>query len=404
MSASVLYHGWSVRGYVYLKTEYRRGKIIFHIDRAADKRCCPDCQSKRIVLKGSFRRELRTLPIGRKPVILCVHLHRVLCSSCSALKQESLGPLAFPRKHWAKALGRYIVGLLRYSTVEDVATHLGMTWDTVKDIHVWALTLRFKRRRIKHLRRLAVDEVAVRKGHRYLTVVLDHDTGQIVWVAKGRKRESFEPFLRRLKRAPVPIKAIAMDMWPPYIEAVAKYFSRDVIVFDHYHVIANCNKMLDDLRRREATTATTPVRPFIKGSRFLLLKAAEKIEDGTPARRKLDRLLDLNRNLCIAYILKEELRDLWASDTLAEAEEGLESWLENAYGSGIDLVHKFADMIERHRYGILNYFENPISTGKLEGTNNKIKVLKRKAYGFRDMEYFKLRLYFLHECRYAIIG
>jgi transposase len=404
MSASVLYHGWGVRGFRHLRTQYLEGKVIFHIERAEDKRCCAGCGSKRVIKKGFIHRDFRTLPIGRKRVILRVRVHRLLCGTCGALKQESLSSLAFARKHWTKTLGRYIVDLMRHSTLEDVARHLDMTWDTVKDIHTWALTQRFKRRRLRHLRRLAVDEVAVRKRHRYLTVVLDHDTGQVVWVGQGRDRASLEPFLVRLKRARVPIQAIAMDMWRPYIEAAHKHLPGCAIVFDHYHVIANCNKMLDELRRREAAGAPAAVRRFFKGSRFLLLKGAEKLQDDARARGKLDRLLDLNRNLCTAYILKEDLRSLWTCNTRAEGEDHLESWLETAYGSGIDLVHSFADMIQTHRDGILNYFDHQISTGKLEGTNNKIKVLKRKAYGFRDMEYFKLRIYFIHECRYAIIG
>ena len=117
------------------------------------------------------------------------HLHRLLCRHCGALMLEPL-LLSFPKKHWTKNLGRYIVDLLRRSTVEDVARHLGMSWDTVKDIHKWALTMR----KIDHLSHLGVDEIAVRKGHSYLTVVIDLDTGQVVWVAEGRKSSSLEPF------------------------------------------------------------------------------------------------------------------------------------------------------------------------------------------------------------------
>jgi transposase len=114
--------------------------------------------------------------------------------------------------------------------------------------------------------------------------------------------------------------------------------------------------------------------------------------------------LALNQNLYTAYVLKEELRDLWNCQTHQQAERHLSNWLQKAWASGIKLVVKFAHKLVAHRTGILNFFRHRITTGPVEGINNKIKVLKRQAYGFRDLEYFMLRIYFLHESRYALIG
>lgn len=403
MSTSILYHGFGVHGYTYLKTEYIGGKIIFHIEKSPYKKGCCDCGSRRVTKKGTKTRYLRTLSIGGKSVFLAVHIQRQLCQCCGALKQEALF-LSFPKKRWTKKLGRYVVELLRRATVEDVARHLRMSWDTVKDIHTWALRLKFKRRKIKHLKYLGVDEISVGKGHTYFTVVVDLETGQIVWVAEDRQISSLDPFLKRLKKAGAEIKAIAMDMWNAYISAVLNNYSHEVIVFDHYHVISDYNKMLDELRRAEVAKASESEKKIYVGVRYLLLKAEEKIEDNTIARAKLDRLLSINQNLNIAYILKEELRGLWSKDYREEAEEYLANWVKKAWASGIKPLIKFANKIASHRTGILNYFDIPISTGKVEGINNKIKVLKRQAYGYRDMEYFKLRIYNLHESRYALVG
>lgn len=403
MSTSILYHGFGVKHYRYLKTEYREGMLIFHIEKSEEKQRCGSCNSRKVIKKGHFVREIRTLPIGKKKVLLAVHLHRLFCRGCGALKLEPL-LLSFPKKRWTKVLGRYIVELMKRSTVEDVARHLEMSWDTVKEIHTWALTIKFKRKRIKHLRYLGVDEIAIRKGHRYLTIVVDLESGQVVWVAEGRKASSLEPFLKRLKRARVLLNAIAIDMWRPYIKAILRYYPHEVLVFDRYHVIQDYNKMLDELRRQEVVAAAEEDKPVYVGVRYLLLKGKEKIKDQTTARAKLDRLLNLNRSLSTAYVLKEELRELWDYDTREEAEESLSNWLQKAWASGIELLEKFADTLADHRFGILNYFDHRITTAGVEGLNNKIKVLKRQAYGYRDMDYFKLRIYFLHESRYALIG
>jgi len=134
------------------------------------------------------------------------------------------------------------------------------------------------------------------------------------------------------------------------------------------------------------------------------LKGKEKLEENDHAKARLEKLLSLNKNLSIAYILKEELRSLWQCDTREEAETSLYVWVLSAFVSGIKLLKDFAVRLLGHKSGILNYFHSFATTGKVEGINNKIKVLKRKAYGFRDLEYFKLRLYFLHETRFALVG
>ena len=403
MSTSLIYHGFGAIGYTYLKSEYRGGKIYFHIEKKPEYQYCIDCESRDVRKKGCVKREIKTVPIGGKAVIFVVNIYRLYCRACGSLKQEPI-LLSFPKKHWSKSLGRYVVGLLRHSTVLDVVEHLSMHWNTVKEIHVLALTTKFKKRKLRHLRYIGVDEIAVKKGHNYLTVVADLETGHVVWVAEGRTASSLEEFLKKLKRVKAQIKAIAMDMWPAYISAAMKYYTSDVIVFDRFHIISECNKMIDELRRKEAQTAELTEKKVFKGVRYLLLKGQESIENDYKARHRLHRLLEVNTSLNIAYILKEELRELWSCTSLNEAEQYLDNWLKKAWVSGISPVIKLAKRIASHRSGILNYFKHPVTTARVEGINNKIKVLKRMAYGFRDIHYFKLRIYALHESRYALIG
>lgn len=403
MSTSIMYHGFGVRCYRYLRTEFVGGSLIFHIEKSSGKRRCADCGSADVLLKGRVSRRLRTLPIGKKAVFFQVHLHRLRCRSCGVLKLEPL-LVSDPKRRWTKALGRYVLGLVSCMTIKDVARHLGMSWGTVKEMHVTALRLRLKRRRLGHLRLIGVDEVAIRKGHSYLTVVVDLETGEVVWVGEGRKIESLEPFLKKLRRARAPIEAVAMDMWPAYIRTVERHLDPKVIVFDRYHIIADYNRALDAIRTSEAAKAQKEDRAVFKGIRYLLLKGQEKIAEDGDARERLNQLLAINQTLSTAYILKEELRRFWRCRDPEQARIFITNWLAEAWASGIDLLVRFANKLVRHLEGILNYFEHRITTGKVEGINNKIKVLKRQAYGYRDTEYFKLRIYFLHESRYALLG
>ena len=403
MSTSLIYHAFGAVGYRYLKTKYKDGSVQLHIEKKPNYQRCAVCGSYEVIRKGREIREIRTLPIGKRPVFLVLHLHRLFCKSCQALQLEPI-LLADPKKHWAKALGRYIIDLLRHTTVEDVAQYLGMSWDTIKDIHLWALRRKYARRKLRHLKYLCVDEVAIRKGHSYLTVVVDLETGAVVWVAPDRTTESLEVFLKKVKRSGAKIEAIAMDMWPAYITATMNHYSSKVIVFDHYHVIAMCNRMLDEVRRGAARDASLTERDVYVGIRYLLLQGEEKIQDNQDARAKLDRLFMVNTPLHIAYLLKEELRALWTCTSRLNAEIHLQNWLKKAWASGVTALTKFAKTLAAHRTGILNFFDHPFTTGMVEGINNKIKLLKRQAYGFRDMEYFSLRIYALHESRYALIG
>jgi len=403
MSTSILYHGFGIREHRYLRSEYSGGALIFHLERSPDHQRCALCGSSQVIRKGQRMRRIRTVPVGSKPVFLALHLHRLQCRSCGGLRQEPI-QVSFPKKRWTRMLARYVVDLLRHATVEDVARHLRMSWDTVKEIHAWALEKKFRRRRIRHLQYLGIDEVSVRRGHRYLTIAVDLESGEVVWVEQGREASSLEPFLKRLRSAQAPIRAIALDMWPAYLRAILAHYPHEVVVFDRYHVIADYNRLLDQLRTSEAQQAAQGEKRVYRGVRYLLLKGKEKLEGHPRAKARLEELLRLNQNLNTAYLLKEELREFWNCSSREKGEEYLDNWLVQAESSGIELLVGFAAKLASHRYGLLNYFDHPITTAQVEGTNNKIKVLKRQAYGFRDMHYFKLRIYNLRESRYALVG
>jgi len=247
-----------------------------------------------------------------------------------------------------------------------------------------------------------VDEFSIRKGHHYMTVVLDLETGHILHAHEGKDANALIPFLVKLKRKRAKIKAVAMDMSPAYMQAVHAVFPEVDLVHDPYHVVAIVNRAIDETRRDMARQLSGPDKQLIKGSRFLLLNALESLN---PSRlERLMLLMEINEPLYAAYLLKEDLRTFWNLPSQELAATFLDAWIQQARSLELKHFSKVADTLNRHRHGLLSYFKHRISTGPLEGLNNKIKVLKRQAYGFRDMLYFKLRLYFIHEDTPAFAG
>jgi transposase len=289
-------------------------------------------------------------------------------------------------------------------TILDVARHLGIGWDTVKEIQRTYLSTRFAKPDLKNLELIAIDEISIGKGHRYLTVVLDLVSGAVVFVGDGRGADSLVPFWKRLKRAKANIQAVAIDMSPAYISAVSANLPTATIVFDHFHLIKLFNDKLSNLRRDLQRQAEKDGKKVLKGTRWLLLKNPENLSPKYDEKQRLEEALSLNSSLATAYYLKEDLRQLWQQPDKKTAGVFLDGWVARTRASDVTMLHKVAQTIDDHREGILAYFDFPISTGPLEGTNNKIKTLQKQAYGFRDLEFFKLKIYALHETRYALVG
>ncbi len=230
-------------------------------------------------------------------------------------------------------------------------------------------------------------------------------SGAVVFVGDGKEADVLVPFWKRLKIAKATIEAVAMDMSPPsYISAVSANLPKAVIVFDHFHLVKMFNDKLSDLRRDLQRKAKAADQEILKGTRWLLLKNPQNLKEKNNEQQRLEAALQLNKPLATAYYLKEDMRQLWLQKDKAAAGSFLDDWILRARGSGIKMLDKFADTLDRHRIGILAYYDYPISAGPLEGTNNKIKTLQKQAYGFRDMEFFKLKIYALHETKYALVG
>ena len=286
-----------------------------------------------------------------------------------------------------------------------MALHLNVGWDLIKDIQKRDLTRRYAKPKLKHLRDIAIDEIAVAKGHRYLTVVMDLVSGAIVFVGDGKGADALKPFWKRLRPSKARIEAVAMDMSAAYWGAVMTHLPKAKIVFDHFHVIKLFNEKLSDFRRalyREATEVMK--KQVLKGTRWLLLKNPENLDPEKDEKRRLKEALALNEPLATAYYMKDDLRQFWDQPGKRFATIFLDGWIRRAEASGIKILQQMGKTLAAHRSGLLAYYDVMISSGPLEGTNNKIKTMKRQAYGFRDMEFFKLKILAIHETRYELVG
>lgn len=353
---------------------------------------CHLCGQSASHLHSWTQRDIRDLNLASARVWLQCRYRKIFCRHCQRIVTEQLD-IFHPYLRVTQRLARYIHELCKIMTVKDVAEQLDLDWKTVKKIDKFFLEKQFGQPNFEGLQVLAVDEIAIRKGHRYLTVVLDYLSGRVVWVGKHRKTKTLSAFFNKMTaRQRKSLEAIVMDMWDPYIKAVQKKVPHVKIVFDFFHVVAQFNRVIDAVRNSEYRKASRENKEVFKGAKYLLLKNRSHVRRKKD-RQQLQELLKLNEVINLVLILKDKLKHIWSYRSQSWAHKAIEQWCALARSLANRELNRFAKMLERHRYGILNHCDYPIYTGKLEGVNNKIKVIKRKAYGFHDLRYFSLKIF-----------
>ena len=296
--------------------------------------------------------------------------------------------------YYTKRFCRLISGLCRHMTISTVAKHFGLRWETVKNIDKAYLqdTLpSLNPEELTDLKHLGVDEVARAKGHDYMTLVYDLGSGQLVWVHPGRTSDTLSQFLKML---PEPTKqgilAVAMDMGPAYQKAVRDNLPNADIIFDRFHVMQNFCKAMDNQRRAEFRKADDAQKELITGSRYLLLKNSDKLNE--EQQNKLQMLLHENKNINSLYILKEQLQTLWKCESVTSMTATLETWCQLADETDMTYIKKFALSLMRHKVGICNYAKYKLTTARIEAGNVGIGLIRKRARGIRDTEYFALKI------------
>jgi transposase len=404
MSTSLLYHSFGIRGYEYRRTEFFEGQAWFTIEQDRRRLRCPTCGSAAVHAQGHADRLWQTVPIGLKPTFVHLKVARVICFHCEHTRQVTV-PFADPRRTYTHAFERYALELSKLTTIQDVAQHLGVSWDIIKDIQKRNLQRRFGRPKLKNLKEIAIDEIAIGRGRRYFTLVLDLASGAVVYIGEGKGVQALTTFWRKLRAAHARIRAVATDMARPYIRAVRENLPRAVHVFDHFHVVKLYNDKLSAFRRQlYANLSDDQQRRVLKGTRWLLLKNPENLDPSRNEQQRLQEALALNTPLTLVYYFKEDLRQIWQQRNKPTARAVLRDWIRRARATDISMLIQFADLLQEHAKGILAYYDYRISTGPLEGLNNKIQTMKRQAYGFRDLEFYKLKIFAIHQTKYALLG
>lgn len=388
--------GWE--GYeVEASWEERRGAQRWYVvqlrSRARRRYLCSGCGRRCAAIHDSELRRVRDLPLFEANVELVLPRLRVACGRCGPRVERLswLEPYARVTSCLAHSVGR----LCQWMSLRHVASFYRLSWGTVKHIDKRRLQRELGEVDLRGVRVIGMDEFAIQKGHRYATVVVEPARRRVLWVGRGRAQQDIVPFFELLgARGCARLEAVVMDMSAAYAQEVKLRCPQAAIVYDLFHVVAKYGReVIDRVRVDEANRLRQdrPARQLIKGARWLLLRNRHNIER-PEERLRLNELLAANRKLFTAYVLKDDLKSLWRYRQPAAAQRFCQHWYARAMRSRIEPLKRFARNLKAYVPGILAHCRWPLGTNLIEGINNKIKVIKRMAYGFRDDEYFFLRI------------
>ncbi len=352
---------------------------------------CSGCNAPCTQIHDRRIRRVRERDLFDYKVWLDVPVRRLRCTHCGPTL-ERIDWLS-GRFRLTHAMRCWVEALTKILPIRHVAQLLSLHWHTVKNIDKQRLARDIVPPDRSKLRRLIMDEFALHKGHRYATVVICADTQQVLWIGEGRSREAIRPFFHWLGEACQNIEAVAMDMNTAFDLEVKQHCPKACVVYDLFHVVAKYGReVIDRVRVDQANQLRhdKPARRMVKRSRWLLLRNPENLAPDQV--NKLDELLAANAPLTTVYILKAQLKELWYAPDEKTARARWESWLAMAEKSGIYALQLFARRLGNYLEGIVSSARYRLNTSVLEGMNNKIKVLKRMAYGYRDKAYFFLKI------------
>ena len=391
--------GWT--GYRVVDLEYRagagwmgRGKLLVRLEPSRKSMTCSRCGARSQSVHDTTLRRIRDLPILDWDVVLIVPRRRLWCRHCGGPRLEELDWLS-PHRRVTRRLEEAIGRLSQVMPLKQVAAFYGVGWHTVKAIDKALLAQQVKQPDWRDIEYLGMDEFALHKGHRYATVIVEPLRRQVLWVGQGRSREAIRPFFEGLDEASRQrIKAVVMDMNTAFDLEVQAHCPNAEVVYDLFHVIAKFGReVIDRVRVDEANRVRQDrqARKVIKSSRWLLLRNRENLQSPEQAIH-LDELLAANQALMTVYVLKEDLKRLWRYRHSGYARRLWNDWYQRAMESGITPLILFANRLKPYLNGILAHCRHPLHTSVLEGINNRIKVIKRMAYGYRDQDYFFLKI------------
>lgn len=349
---------------------------------------CPKCSERRVKVIEIIPRQIRDLDISGKKCYIYLETSHIKCS-CGYYGMEKLDFLGKYERR-TNRFNQYVADLCKRMSLKDVAHVARINWKTAKRIDKLELGNLERDLSTIDIKKIGIDEIAYEKGHKYLTVVRDLDLGIVIWVGTARKQATLDFFFSELGKFKCSkITLAVMDMWDPFISSVKKNTDAD-IVFDKFHVSKKINEALDKIRKFIFAKGDGDLRKTIKKKRFIILKKGKNLSENE--KETLNGLMKTNEPLYQAYLLKEQALDIFDEENLFEAMTRFATWIKNVAKSGLEQFMSVVKTIKRYFFGIINYFRYRVTNAASEGFNTKITVIKRRAYGFRDLEYFKLKI------------
>jgi transposase len=382
---------WSVAKVELAVKEQRVDVFVEH--KPGQEFACPECDRKLGVYDHAEERTWRHLDSCHFATVLRARIPRVECPD-HGVRQAKV-PWAEPRSRFTLLFERFAISVLLETDVAGASKILGISWDEAHHLMQRAVKRGRARKPRALARRIGIDEKAIAKRHRYLTIVSDIDRGTVEFLAEGRTKESLFSYLAPYTVAEVAgIEAVAMDMWSPYFETAMRWipFAADKIVFDRYHVVQHMNAAVDQVRRAESKALASLDDSSLKGTRYLWLYGAENVPEARADQFAALRSTTLKT--ARAWAIKEMLRDLWNRPTQEDAQRFHARWHGWATRCRLPAVRKVADMVQSHLHNILTYYAHRITNAVSEGLNSAIQTIKKRAGGYRNIENFKTAIYF----------
>lgn len=338
-------------------------------------------------------RQVRDMDALGWRIYLRIEKRRVYCVKCEGVKVEKLDFLA-DNPRYTKRMAEYVGKLCRKMTNKAVAELLHMDQESVKDLDKIYMKQLLAKHPIAAPRVLGIDELSIGRGHSFRIVVSDIERSRVIWVGgQGHKEEDLDRFFADLgEKKSRKVELAVIDMWQAFSNSVKRNTPQAEIIYDKFHILQHLSKAMDEVRRREYKRVDGQAREYIKGQRYVLLSRRENLS--LEGRKALQKVLAINKRLNTAYVLKEEFSQLWEYKSAVWARKFFEQWVEKLKWQRLKPFEKFARMVEKHWSGIASYIkeEEKVKMGFVEGVNNKIRVIQRCAYGYRDEEYMRLKI------------
>jgi len=382
---------WTVTRVELAVKEHRVDVFVEH--KAGQEFTCPECDQKLGVYDHAEERTWRHLDSCHFATVLRARIPRVECPAHGV--RQARVPWAEPRSRFTLLFERFAISVLLETDVAGAAKILGISWDEAHHLMQRAVARGRARKPRGLARRIGIDEKAIAKHHRYLTIVSNLDRGTVEFLAEGRTKESLFSYLAPYTVEEVAgIEAIAMDMWSPYLETATRWipFAADKIVFDRYHVVQHMNAAVDQVRRAESKQLASLDDATLKGTRYLWLYGAENVPEAR--KDEFAALRTTTLKTARAWAIKEMLRDLWNCPSHEHAEAFHQRWRAWATRCRLAPVRKGAAMVQSHLHNILTYYTHRITNAVSEGLNSAIQTIKKRAGGYRNVENFKTAIYF----------